>query len=44
MRKLLILAQAAAITFLAVLGAQGDTGVAAKCPVSAPLADRHCGQ
>ncbi len=43
MRKILIPAQVAVITFLAVLGAQGNTPeTASVCPAPSAIADRYC--
>ncbi|MEO3413897.1 hypothetical protein AAFO92_04460 [Roseovarius sp. CAU 1744] len=43
MRTTLIVLQAIALSLFAVLGAQGDTADAAKCPVNTAIADRNCG-
>ncbi|WP_299843639.1 hypothetical protein [uncultured Roseovarius sp.] len=44
MRITLISLQAVALSLFAVLGAQGNTGDAMKCPVNAPIAERDCGR
>ena len=44
MRIFLITIQAAALSLVAVLGAQGDTTNAASCPVNTSVAERDCGQ
>lgn len=46
MRTVLIVVQAAALTLLAVLGAQGSADPGRPCPVSpvtSAIADRDCG-
>lgn len=42
MRTLLITAQAAIITFIAVIGAQSDTNGAHHCPLPQPQAEQSC--
>lgn len=42
MRTALILIQAAILTVIAVIGAQGDSGQAAHCPLPASQASGFC--